>query len=87
MAACRKQGMEATPDYAGKPNAIPLPATMVHELSDALSHQEEGYSVRLYSRYPFPSRKDGGPHDAFEEEALSSLEQHPKGEFWAAPKR
>ncbi len=33
---CRKQGMDVTPDYAGKPNAIPLPATMVHELSDSL---------------------------------------------------
>ena len=79
---CRKQGMEVTPDYAGKPNAIPLPATMVHELSDALSRKEGGYSIRLYSRYPFPNRKDSGVHDGFEEEALRYLEANPKGEFW-----
>ena len=79
---CRKQGMEVTPDYAGKPNAIPLPATMVHELNDSLSRKEDGYTVRLYSRYPFPNRKDGGVHDGFEQEALRYLEANPKGEFW-----
>src|SRR5438552_2764450 len=52
-AVCRKQGMDVTPDYAGKPNAIPLPATMVHELSDTLSRKEQGYTIRLYSHYPF----------------------------------
>ena len=79
---CRKRGMDVTPDYAGKPNAVPLPATMVHELSDSLSHKEDGYTIRLYSHYPFPGRKDGGARDGFEEEALRYLEANPKGEFW-----
>jgi methyl-accepting chemotaxis protein len=81
-AVCRKQGMEVTPDYAGKDNAVPLPATMVHELNDSLSRKEEGYALRLYSRYPFPNRKGGGVRDGFEEEALRYLEANPKGEFW-----
>ncbi|MGH8806492.1 MAG: EAL domain-containing protein, partial [Noviherbaspirillum sp.] len=29
--------------------------------------------ARLYSEYPFPWRKDGGPRDAFEREALAAL--------------
>ncbi|HBI44087.1 MAG TPA: hypothetical protein DDY78_14725 [Planctomycetales bacterium] len=82
VAAVKKQGMEVTHDYAGKANAVPLPATMVHELSDILSHKEAGYSVRLYSRYPFPNRKDGGARSGFEEEALSYLEANPTSEFW-----
>ena len=75
---CRKQGMDVTPDYAGKPNAIPLPATMVHELSDSLSQKEDGLTVRLYSRFPFPTRKDGGVRDGFEDDALRYLEQNPR---------
>ena len=29
--------------------------------------------VRLYSDYPFKSRKDGGPKDEFERQALALL--------------
>ena len=32
---------------------------------------------RLYSDHPFRSRKDGGPHDDFERDALDGLRQHP----------
>ena len=77
VAAAKKQGVEVTHDYASKANAVPLPATMVHELGDLLSRKEAGYSVRLYSHYPFPSRKDGGVRDGFEEEALHTLEANP----------
>ncbi|HVS36708.1 MAG TPA: methyl-accepting chemotaxis protein [Gemmataceae bacterium] len=82
VAVCRKQGMEAAPDYASKPNTVPLPATMVHELSDTLSGKGEGYTIRLYSRFPFLNRKDGGVKDDFEQEALRHLEANAKGEFW-----
>ena len=82
IAVCRKQNIEATADYAAKPNAVPLPATMVHELSDELSGKGEGYTIRLYSRFPFLNRKDGGVKDGFEQDALHYLEANPKGEFW-----
>jgi methyl-accepting chemotaxis protein len=59
-ALCRSQGMAVTPDYAGKANAVPAPTTMVREISDLLSRNENGYSVRLYTRYPFIHRKDDG---------------------------
>ncbi len=82
-AVCRKQGMSVTPNYADQANAVPAPTTMVRELNDNLSRGETGYSMRLYTRYPFINRKDdGGVRDGFEEDALRSLEAHPKGEFW-----
>lgn len=39
-------------DVSGK---IPLPATMIHDLSQ-LMEKEEGVSLKLYSPYPFPNR-------------------------------
>jgi hypothetical protein len=39
--------------------------------------------VRLYSDYPFRSRKDGGPKDDFEHEALRRLRQNPNKPVWS----
>ncbi|RUL74963.1 response regulator [Dyella choica] len=73
----RSHGIEVTPDYQKKDAAIPLPATFTIELGQQLGGSGTGLKVRLYSAYPFPWRKDGGPHDAFEREALDSLRLHP----------
>src|SRR5438445_5951750 len=54
---------------------------MSHELNEALNGKE-GYTIRLYSQYPFPHRQHGSPHDAFEEEALAFLRNNPHSEFW-----
>ena len=70
-----------THDYARKPGAIPLPATMMHELNDSLN-KKEGYTIRLYSAHPFPHRTDGGARDDFEKEALQHLSANPKSEYW-----
>jgi hypothetical protein len=32
--------------------------------------------IRVYSRYPWPGRKDGGPQDEFDLKALQHLEAH-----------
>src|SRR5713226_9727956 len=45
---------KATNEYRDKPDAIPLPATMIHDLSDAF--KSAGASFKLYSPYPFPNR-------------------------------
>ena len=39
-----------------RPDTIPLPATMIHELSEALSKGSSGTTLKLYSAYPFPNR-------------------------------
>ncbi|GLQ52567.1 response regulator [Dyella flava] len=73
----RGHGIEVTPDYFNKDAAIPLPATFTIELGQQLGQNGTGLKVRLYSDYPFPWRKNGGPHDDFEREALSSLRKNP----------
>jgi serine/threonine protein kinase len=72
------KGVIATHDYAGRPGTIPLPATLTIELGKQLSERSEsGVQVRLYSDYPFRSRKDGGPKDEFERDALDWLPRNP----------
>ncbi|HEY9763370.1 MAG TPA: adenylate/guanylate cyclase domain-containing protein [Trichocoleus sp.] len=75
-------GIKITHDYADQTAAVPLPATFLIELSKTISQQNPGMSVRLYSDYPFPWRKEeGGPRDAFERAALKYLKQFPTETF------
>jgi methyl-accepting chemotaxis protein len=69
-------GFKATYDYRDKPDAVPLPATMIHDLSDLM--KQKGTSFKLYSPYPFPNRQ-GRKLDAFGEEAWAYLSQNPDG--------
>jgi len=74
-------GIEATHEYRAKTGAIPLPPTLTMELGKSINAKGYGLQVRLYSDYPFPWRKDGGPKDQFEREALQYLRQHPDQSF------
>ena len=74
----KDRDIEVTHHHAGKPGAMPLPATLTIELGKMLSEKgASGQQVRLYSKYPFRSRKDGGPKDDFEREALRRLQENP----------
>ncbi|MGE3807041.1 MAG: protein kinase [Gemmataceae bacterium] len=74
----KPEGIEVTHDYTRKKGAIPLPATLTIDLGNHISAQSKrGVHVRLYSDYPFTSRKDGGPRDAFEWEAMGKLRMDP----------
>ncbi len=75
-----KNGIGVKFEHADSPSAIPLPATMVHDINKAVS-ESEGYAVRLYSDHPFPFRKDGGARDEFEQEALDYLKANPEETF------
>jgi serine/threonine protein kinase len=73
------QKIEATHDYIGRPHTIPLPATLMIDLGKQLSDKSSsGMQVRMYSDYPFRSRRDGGVKDDFEREALERLQQNPE---------
>jgi tRNA A-37 threonylcarbamoyl transferase component Bud32 len=62
---------------------LEVPARFTINLGQMLSAQgESGMQVRLFSDYPFKSRKDGGPHDAFERQALDRLQQSPDEPFY-----
>jgi signal transduction histidine kinase len=71
-----------THDYATREGAIPLPVTFSMELDKRVSKETAGMQARLYSDFPFPSRKDGGPRDDFERAALRQLRQFPDRPFY-----
>ena len=77
--------IQVTHDYAGKKNAIPLPATMSVELADRISQKGSGIGmqIRLFSDNPFPWRRaEGGPKDAFQQEAIRQLRSEPTAPFY-----
>lgn len=74
----RHASMRASSDYLTDPDAIPLPATMVLDLSDLLAKKHT--TIKLYSNYPFPSRSNR-QLDAFQQDALSFLTVNPKATF------
>jgi len=61
-------------------DTIPLPATMVHELSEALGKSESGVTVKLYSAYPFPNRASR-KLDGFEQDAIAEFARNPEAVF------
>ena len=66
--------VKASFDHQGKQGTIPLPATMIHDLSALL--EQRGAQIKLYSPYPFPNRKDR-TLDEFQQAAWDFLEQNP----------
>jgi adenylate cyclase len=79
----RAKGVEATHDYLSGKNKIPLPATLTIELGRLISaRSKEGVQFRLYSDHPFKTRKDGGPKDDFEREALGELREWPAKPYY-----
>ncbi len=60
--------------HLGEPDKIPLPATMIHDLSQLFD--ENGSKLSLYSAYPFPNRQ----HitlDPFQQKAWLELNDNP----------
>lgn len=64
-----------TENYKQVHPALPLPASFAIDLAERISRRSPGMEFRVYSRYPWPDRKDGGPQDAFDLTALEHLEQ------------
>lgn len=60
-------------EYKNIDNAIPLPATMTMMLAEKAGSNNKAMNVNLYSRYPFPWRKNTDLND-FEKRALKKLE-------------
>jgi eukaryotic-like serine/threonine-protein kinase len=56
--------------------SLPLPASFAIDLAERISRRSPGMEFRVYSRYPWPGRKDGGPQEEFDLLALQHLETH-----------
>jgi methyl-accepting chemotaxis protein len=65
-------------DHQDKADAIPLPATMIQDLSALL--QQQGTSIKLYSPYPFPNRATRRLDD-FATSAWDALSRNPDAVF------
>lgn len=65
-----------TENYQHVHPALPLPATFAIDLGERISRRNPGMEVRVYSRYPWPTRKDGGPQGEVDDAALTWLESH-----------
>ena len=75
-----KQSGGLTPsfDHKDDPGRIPLPATMVHEVSQLLEKQDT--TINLFSIYPFPNRQDRQLSE-FQQQAWEYLTKNPDETF------
>jgi hypothetical protein len=70
----RTTNVAITESYRTVHPSLPLPATFAIDLGERISERSPGMKVRVYSRYPWPGRKNGGPQDEFDAAALAWLE-------------
>lgn len=70
-----------THDFLDQDNAIPIPATMMLELSAYLNTQTENITFALVSDYPFPWRERRFLTD-FDKRALESLRSNAADEYY-----
>ncbi len=80
VATAREHGLDVTHDYAGRDNAIPLPATLGIKLGEEIGKHGSGAHARLYSPYPFPwrTKEHETLEKGFEQEAWEYLSRHPE---------
>src|SRR5215510_14674516 len=69
---------KASSDHKGDANAIPLPVTMILDLSTMLEKQNT--AIGLYSKFPFPNRENR-LLDSFQQEAWDFLTRNPQETF------
>ena len=73
-----KGGMKASFNHKAEEESIPLPATMIHDLSALL--KDKGTDLKLYSAFPFPNRASRRLDD-FGNEAWKAINASPKTTF------
>jgi len=80
-----QHAMKINFDHANKADTIPLPATMIHDLSKIISDGESGMKLKLYSNYPFPNRSSR-TLDKFGKDALLNFDKGNTDPFSRAEK-
>jgi len=71
-------------DYKDKKHGIPLPATMIHELSEL--SESSGLKIKLYSAFPFPERANR-KLDTFQKQAWQKLSNNPNDPYVTIEKK
>jgi len=75
----KNHAMKINFDHATKGDTIPLPATMIHDLSKLVSESSDGMELKLYSNYPFPNRASR-QLDQFAKDALAHFDANANSE-------
>jgi len=71
--------MKASFNHQSEQNSIPLPASMIHDLSAVL--EKEGTLMKLYSGFPFPNRSNRNLDD-FGQQAWDTISANPDQRFY-----
>jgi len=74
----KNKAMKINFDHDSNDNTIPLPATMIHDLSKIVSDNGDGMQLKLYSDYPFPNRASRRL-DSFGKDALNNFSDSSNG--------
>ena len=70
--------ISASSNHKYNQNTIPLPATMIHELSEL--SKVDGLQIKLYSAFPFPQRASR-ELDTFQQQAWKQLNLKPNDPY------
>lgn len=77
----KKSGtMEVGYEHKNVENQIPLPATMILDLSETLKQNHTGTQIKLYSELPFPNRS-GRVLDQFQRDAIAYFKKDKDGMY------
>ena len=74
-------GLKISYDHKTMKDGIPLPASLIHDMSELLSKKSgDNVKLKLYSEYPFPNRKNR-KLDEFGKQALGFFANDPNAVF------
>ncbi len=74
-------GLKISYDHKTMKDGIPLPATLIHDMSELLGKKSgENVKLKLYSEYPFPNRKNR-KLDEFGKQAIAAFANDPNTPF------
>ncbi len=82
VARVPKDSVTVSHNYKNISHAIPLPATLTIELAKEVGRRSDGFSVRLYSNYPYPWRGEPGQLKGFEKRAFEKLTATPAEPYY-----
>jgi len=76
----RKSDLIISHEHKSLPNAIPLPASLIHDMSNLINQDNENIQIKFYSPFPFGNRQEQ-EIDAFGKAAWAKLSSNPSAQY------
>jgi len=67
-------------EHMSQSNAIPLPASLIHDMSALINDKNKDIQIKFYSPFPFKNRQ-GRVMDAYGEAAWAALKSNPEAQY------